>query len=90
MELDKFIRFLRMAFLYLSNVNKYGIINSNCCNVANFEVIENMLDASLFNNTGGAVAFAGNTDVGWYPTGEEKLFNLSVVLNACHHAEFQI
>lgn len=77
------------GLLYLSNVNKYGIINSNCCNVANFDASVNMLDASIFNNNGGSVAFVGNTDVGWYPTGEWKLNDLSSILKSCHQGDNQ-
>lgn len=72
------------SLLELHNTNKYGIISSNCCDVANFEVAGNLVDASLFNSNGGAVAIAGNTDVGWYPTGEWKLNSLTSVIKACH------
>ncbi len=72
------------GLLNLSNLNKYGIISSNCCLVANFEADDNMLDASIFNNQGGSVAFSGNTDVGWTLYGQSKLSKLSSILNSCH------
>jgi hypothetical protein len=72
------------GLLSLFNDNKYGIVSSNCCDIANFNASENMLDAAIFNSNGGAVAMAGNTDLGWYPTGEYKLGALTSVLKACH------
>jgi hypothetical protein len=72
------------GLLSLHNVKKYGIVSSNCCNVANFIANDNMLDASLFNSNGGFVAMAGNTDLGWNPTGAAKLNALTSVIRACH------
>lgn len=61
----------------LHNSNKFGIISSNCCHVANFSATSNMAEAVLFNPSGGAVAIAGNTDLGWYPEGQKWLYELS-------------
>lgn len=72
------------GLLSLNNFNKYGIISSNCCHVANFENTGNIVDALLFNQFGGSVAMAGNTDVGWYPNGQQALKKLSQSINHCH------
>lgn len=72
------------GLLSLHNDKKFGIITSNCCYVAKFSTSDNMLDAAIFNSHGGAVAMAGNTDYGWYPTGQVKLGALTSIIKACH------
>jgi hypothetical protein len=73
------------GILSLSNLNKYGIVSSNCCNVANYEMENSMVDASIFNNQGGSVAFSGNTNLGWTDICEGKLFEISGILNSYHN-----